>query len=136
MSLVRGHAFLFDLKNEPAHLWVIASDPDIEGYCLIVSLTSFKGNSDRTVVLNAGEHPFIKWPTCVAYSLSELITAEQLINYVSLGHAKMHLAPLTEKVIELVFDGFLASQFTKRRIKTYVRASKDKKVIETAVLTY
>ena len=113
---------------------MIASDPDIDGYCLIVSLTSFKGSSDRTVVLNAGEHPFIKWPTCVAYSLSDLITTEQLTNYVSLGHAKMHLAPLTEKVLDLVFDGFLASQFTKKRIKAYVRTIKEKKKNDKAVL--
>jgi hypothetical protein len=126
VSLVQGQAFLFDLRNEPAHLWVIVSDPDADGNCLIVSLTSFKGCSDRTVVLNAGEHPFIKWPTCVAYAFSDLITEDQLANYVSLGHAKMHVFPLKEEIVKLVFDGFLASPFTKKRIKTYVRVSKEK----------
>jgi hypothetical protein len=132
MLLVRCQTFHFDLKSEPCHLWVIASDPDPAGNSLIVSLTSLKGSKDQTVILHAGEHPFIKWATCVAYGQSDLISEEKLSNFIAQGNARMHTSPMKPETTNLIFDGFLASDFTKNRIRNYVKDLKEKKKSSTS----
>jgi hypothetical protein len=121
-----GQTFLFPISGEQtAHLWIIVTPPDkSSGVFLIVSLTSLKGNKDQTVVLRAGEHPFIKWDTCVAYGLSELTSEEKLQQLVDGREARLHQSDVSAKLLELILDGFLASDFTKRRITDFVKKFK------------
>jgi hypothetical protein len=123
LSISAGNTFLYDLKRDPAHLWVIATDPDEENRFLIVSLTSLKGSKDQTVILHGGDHEFIKWSTCVAYAQSDLMSAERLQELIACGNAKMH-ADMKPSCTTLILDGFLASDFTKKRIVEFVRQYK------------
>lgn len=120
MQVAAGSTFLFDLSSPPAHLWVVASIPDSEGRFLVVSLTSLKGSKDQTVILNPGDHPFIKWPTCAFYQLADIMTVAKLEEVIRLGHAKLR-EPLSPKLAALVLDGFAASQFTKKRVVEFAR---------------
>jgi hypothetical protein len=115
-----GQTFLFDLKQETAHLWVICTDPDTDGQCLIVSLTTLKGSKDQTVILNGTDHQFLKHATSVAYAQSDLISIELLQELISSGRARMQ-SPMTPSITALIVDGFPASQFTKKRIVSFVR---------------
>ena len=125
MTFTAGNTYLFPLsQSQTAHLWVICTDPNPDEQVLVVSLTSLNGSKDQTVILHGGEHPFLRWATCVAYGLSELISCEMLRNHIQCGRAKMHANLGTEKT-QLILDGFLASDFTKKRILQFVRAYKE-----------
>lgn len=69
------------------------------------------------------EHPFLKWDTCISYALAEIVTAQKLQTYLEQGRARMH-APATPAVLRLILDGFLASDFTKNRVRDFVRQYK------------
>jgi hypothetical protein len=123
--LSAGSTFLFDLRGN-IHLWVVASDPDDEGRFLVVSLTSLKGSRDQTVILHGGEHPFLKWPTCVFYQQSDIMTVAQLEQLIASGNAKMRETMAADKTA-LILDGFLASEFTRKRVIAFARAYKAKR---------
>jgi hypothetical protein len=119
-----GDTFLFPLDgSEIAHLWVVATAPDGRGEFAVVSLTSLAGAKDRTVVLQQGEHPFLRHPTCVHYGAAELTSVEKLQENLDCGLAKMR-ERLRPDVLELVVDGFAASNRTKRRLREYVQERK------------
>ena len=88
-----GQTFHYPLRSPAkAHLWIIATGPSAQaGSFAAVSLTSLRGAKDQTVILRQGEHPFIKWDTCVAYALAEIITVEHLEARLSKGAARMDL---------------------------------------------
>jgi hypothetical protein len=121
VNFAAGQTFLFPLsERHTAHLWVVATDPNPDGLILIVSLTSLNGSKDQTVILHGGEHPFIKWATCVAYNLADLMNCEVLEEHIQMGRAKRH-ADMRAEVVRLILDGFTASRFTKKRIQQFVR---------------
>lgn len=120
MLISAGSTFLFDLQGN-IHLWVIASDPDSEGRFLVVSLTSLKGSKDQTVILHGGEHPFLKWATCAYYQQSDIMTVAKLEQLIAAGSAKLR-EPLADDKTALVLDGFMASDFTKKRVLEFARA--------------
>ena len=124
MSFVAGETFLYPLGGEQTpHLWIVATTPGYDGLFAIVSLTSLKGSKDQTVILRSGEHPFIRWDTCVAYALADLTSTEQLQDFLNRGLAELR-GPLRRDLLELVVAGFSASPFTKRRINDFVRTAR------------
>lgn len=124
MQFTAGTTFLYPLgPTQTAHLWIIATDPDSQGNFAVVSCTSLKGAKDQTVILRQYEHPFLKWDTCVAYNLADIISCDQLEERISKGEARLH-SPTTFKVLDLVRDGFLASDFTKYRVRDFVKNQK------------
>ena len=47
------------------HLWIIVTEPNQDGLCIIVNLTTLGGSQDQTVTIAKGEHPFVNRPTSV-----------------------------------------------------------------------
>ena len=82
------------------HLWVIVTQPD--PLCIIVSLTTLRFSRDQTVVLNAGDHPFIKHAA---------------------GTAQLH-KPCPPDTLRLIQDGILASPYTARKVEMFYRQRK------------
>ena len=120
MSFRAGQTFLYPISEfETYHLWLIATDPNIEGQFAVVSFTSLRGSKDQTVLLRKAEHPFIRWDTCVAYMLADIITEQQLRERLESGEAREH-TPVPADILALVLDGFLASDYTKKRIRAFI----------------
>ena len=120
MIFSAGMTFLYPLEpSQTAHLWMIVTRPDSDGRFAVVSFTSLKGAKDQTVILRQGEHPFLKWDTCVAYALAQITTTTQLDEFLTTGEARMN-TPATYKLQRLVLDGFLASDQTKNRVRTFI----------------
>ena len=60
MALSAGSTFLLPVKLEwKNHLFIVLFDPNSSRETVIVNLTTAKPHSDRTTVLQQGEHPFI-----------------------------------------------------------------------------
>ena len=125
MSFRSGDTFLFPLGQDAQreHLWIIATEPNRDGLFAVVSFTTLKGAKDQTVILRKAEHPFLRWDTCVAYALAEIMSVDKLRNYIDCSTAKMHVRA-TEELLKLVLDGFSASAFTKNRVREFVLAHK------------
>lgn len=120
MSFRAVQTFLYPISEfETYHLWLIATDPNIEGQFAVVSSTSLRGSKDQTVLLRKAEHPFIRWDTCVAYMLADIITEQQLRERLESGEAREH-TPVPADILALVLDGFLASDYTKKRIRAFI----------------
>jgi hypothetical protein len=117
-----GQTFLFPLNenNLTQHLWVIATEPNSEGLFAVVSFTSLKGAKDQTVILRKTDHPFLRWDTCIAYALADIVSADDLDAYCQRGRAKMH-QDVTPEILRLILDGFSASELTKNRVRGFVR---------------
>ena len=122
MPFHAGQTFLFPLNegNQREHLWVIATEPNSAGLFAVVSFTSLKGAKDQTVILRKTEHPFLRWDTCVAYALAEIVNADDLHAYCQSGRAKMH-QDVAPAILRLILDGFSASDLTRNRVRDFVR---------------
>jgi hypothetical protein len=120
-----GQTYLYPLNDEARreHLWIIVTEPNADGQFATVSLTSLKGAKDQTVTLLKAEHAFIKWDTCVLYALAEVSTTDRLQSYIESGAAKMH-QDLRPDILGLILDGFTASDFTKNRVREFVKEYK------------
>jgi len=117
-----GQTYLFPLNDETRkeHLWIIATEPNADGQFATASFTSLKGAKDQTVTFLKNEHPFIRWDTCILYSLAEITSIQTLQACLDCGSAKMHQdAPAA--MLGLILDGFVASDFTKNRVRQFVR---------------
>lgn len=124
MPFSAGQTFLFPLGGpDKAHLWIICTDPDPSDMFVVVSITSLRGSKDQTVILRSGEHPFIRWDSCVFYQLADLIDSHKLSVRLACREARMHDV-LNPSLLRLVQDGFTASQFTKNRLIDYMRKIK------------
>lgn len=124
MSFHAGQTFLYPLaENETAHLWIIATEPNEDGLFAIANVTSLKGAKDQTVILQANEHPFLKWETCVMYGLAEISSGDKLQGYLDGGIAKLQ-KDLSQKALALVLDGFTASDYTKYRLREFIKQYK------------
>jgi hypothetical protein len=72
-----GDTFL--LPNFDDHLWAVISDPTIDAqHVVVVLFVSWTEKYDQACVLNGGEHPFIKHPTCVQYPGAKVVTDARL----------------------------------------------------------
>lgn len=80
MPFSAGDTFILTHATGPTpHLWVILWGPEGEADSFImVSLSTMKPHSDRTVLIQVGEHPFIQHDTCAVYSDLRKTTAAKL----------------------------------------------------------
>jgi hypothetical protein len=125
VSFHAGQTFLFPLndENQREHLWIIATEPSSERLFAIASFTSLRGAKDQTVIFRAAEHPFLKWDTCISYAQAEIMSVEKLETHLQCGRARMH-KDATQAVLQLILAGFSASDFTKNRVRDFVRAAR------------
>jgi hypothetical protein len=95
-----GETFL--LPNDDDHLWAIISDPVVDPQRVVVVLfVSWTEKYDQACVLNGGEHPFIKHPTCVQYPGAALVSDATLEARRQSGELKMK-APLSPDLLALI----------------------------------
>jgi len=115
---LKGLTFL-DPGEQP-HLWIVLTDGmDYESltykrkeYALVVNVTTSR--FDKSCVLNAGDHPFIKHDSYVYYAKAELYSARRLLesfmNRKLRRMAKFDLKDARQRaVFERVRRGFLKS---------------------------
>jgi hypothetical protein len=124
LTFKAGQTFLSPIAaDQTAHLWVIATAPNESGQFAIVNLTSLRGAKDQTVILRKGEHPFVKWDTCVNYALAEISSSGVLEANLARGLAKIQ-EDVSAEILRYIVDGFNGSQYTKNRVRDFVREAK------------
>ena len=114
-----GDSFMLPKPGqETEHLWVLITKPDPGTHeALMVNLTTQRPHSDRTTILNVGEHPFVQKPSVIFYADARIVDTRLLDAAVQRGACGTH-APFQPPVMARIQAGIAASPLTPRRIKT------------------
>lgn len=104
--------------HDKRHLWVLVTGVNPQtGEAIIVNFTTERPHSDKTVVIQPGEHPFVDRPTVVFYADARFASLAHLDAAIQQGIATRH-DPLTPALLKRVQAGLLASTLTPTKIKT------------------
>ncbi len=116
--LDRGDTFLTgDGDEDNFHLWVIITPPS-EGEVITVCVVTAHKRSERLVVLHAGDHPFIKHESVVAYRYSKIRAVVDIEAAMVTGAAKKREA-MAEDTVRRIEVGLVESDFTPTDVRYY-----------------
>lgn len=118
-----GETFIgYDLGN---HLWIVLSLPTERGEIALVNLTTH-GRSSRCgthcVVVQPGEHPFVRRDSCVHYRKAVLGLAAPLNAARNQRTLRTH-APVEPELLRRIQNGALSMHETEPGFKAAVRAT-------------
>jgi hypothetical protein len=101
------------------HLWVVLTDPDGNpAQVVIANLTTRKADSDDTVVLNVGDHSYIKHETIVYYADARLATVEGIEKIAQFPNYGYH-DDCSDELLGKIQQGLLTSRYTPKKVKDY-----------------
>ena len=91
--------------DEGRHLFVVISDPvrspdDV----VLVPLTTFEHYKDQSCILNVGDHPFVKHPTCIGYSDAQCSPVKKLGQLLESRDIRRR-KPMCEDVLARILEG-------------------------------
>jgi hypothetical protein len=99
-----GDTFLLGDKEVDDHLWVILSDPTKDPQrVLIVSLTTAAPHKESVCLIEAGEHPWVRHRTCVAYDKGKAVSLAQLYDLKNKGLIQLQ-APVSPTLLARIRD--------------------------------
>ncbi len=115
-----GSAFLLrDPNRTKFHLWFVLTDPEgVDGLMVAVMVCTMKVFADETVVLEPGDHPFIKHQSCVAYSSAKYVKKSRIEVALRDRHCFLKES-MPSPLLRRVRDGLLTSPFTIHAIRDY-----------------
>jgi hypothetical protein len=116
-----GDTFLLPKSSDdPEHLWVVVTPPDPGGKAVCVNITTAYPYSERTTLIQAGEHPFVKHESVVRYSDAKLLDLN-LVQKALDCHQTTYIAkqhqPCSSPLLKKVQEGLLKSKSVVHGIK-------------------
>ena len=118
-----GDTFLTgDGDEDNFHLWVIITPPQA-GEVVTVCIVTAHRRSERLIVLNAGDHPFIKHESVVAYYFSKIRMVEDIEEMLARGLAKKR-EPVNPELLRRIQTGLLDSDFIPNAVRAYYSSVK------------
>ena len=130
MPFAAGDTFLFGTDTNSLHLHVIICGPASEAVSVVVvSFNTAQNWTDKTVVLQVGEHPFISRQTSVNFQLAQIIPVV-VLEQIEQRNANLHpnfstfhrQDAASQALVEKLIQGTLDSPLTPKHIKKTVRA--------------
>ena len=123
MSILSGDTLLpsHKYKNIDCHLWVVLTDPDGDPLKVVmVNMTSLRPNVDTTVILDIGEHPFVRYKTVINYGCARFTEIRSINKVLEKGLVTIK-DPASDKLLQKIQNGLLESMETPKDIKEYCR---------------
>jgi hypothetical protein len=121
MDLLRAGRSLY-LSERPGaapHLWLVLTDPHGNPPEVVLTMVrTRKRFTDDTVILNVGDHPFVKHESCVHYSDAQRFSVAAIMQRAAEGHCELR-ADMTSALLARVRQGLRDSPFTVYAIKDY-----------------
>ena len=119
MTISQGDTLL--PGQPPHHLWVVLTDPgDDSSKVVLVNLTSLRPNVDTTVILDRGDHPFVKHKTVINYGDAKFSSIRSINDGCENGIIKIR-DPVSTKLLQRIKQGLLESKETPENVKKYCR---------------
>jgi hypothetical protein len=115
-----GDTFLTgDGVEDNFHLWIVIT-PANEGEVVTACVVTAHKRSERLVVLNQGDHPFIQHESVIAYLHSKIRTVPDLEELLNKGIAKKR-DPVSLELLKRIQAGLVESDFTPNGVRAYYR---------------
>ncbi len=112
-------SFCTDDYPYPSHLFIVVTLPSGNPPSVVlVNFTSLRKGSDTTVVLDKGDHPFIKKRTVVDYRWARIKGVRDLKALVKNGDATPD-CPCRSDILKRIQDGVLRSPDTPIEVKKF-----------------
>lgn len=116
-----GDTFLTDDGDEENfHLWIIITPPN-EGEVITVCVVTAHKRSERLVVLNSGDHPFITHESVIAYGWSKIRAVGDIEAAFAAKAAKLR-EPISPAILKRAQDALLDSDFTPNGVRHYFKS--------------
>ena len=104
------------------HLWIVATEPLLgTGQAILVNVTSLRTDSDTTLMLNRGDHPFIVKPSVISFSDAIAADVRQVARGIDDGYFPQQ-SPCSAALIKRIQNGILASRRTPQKVKIFYRS--------------
>ena len=97
------------------HLWGVFSER-FEGQVFIANVTTLRRHSDRSCVLQPGEHRDVRHPSCINYADSRFVAVDRLELLAGLRIAP----PFSRDIVQRVVAGALRSDQSPARVKAQI----------------
>ncbi|MBM3321440.1 MAG: hypothetical protein FJY73_12260 [Candidatus Eisenbacteria bacterium] len=109
-------------RGEPKpHLWFILTNPEGDPPQVVaVMLQTATRFTDETVVLQPGEHSFVRHASSVHYSTAKYFSVPAISRALRTGECHLR-EDVSESLLEKLRAGLLDSPFTVNAIKEYCR---------------
>lgn len=127
-DLYPGTAFYYKKAiSDRSHLFFILTEPDEVDQVLVVVAVNLTGKTDRglgsdtTVVLDVGDHPFIKKPSVIVYQKAEFFKTEKLLRYIN-EEKSLEVEELDDELFKKIQKGLLESDQTPIKFQKYCQS--------------
>lgn len=101
------------------HLWFVVTEPEENsGKFVAVMLVTRRSFTDKTVVLNDDDHPFVRHLSSVHYSTANYFYLKHIQRAVQKGRCHIK-EDMTDDLLQRVRDGLLDSPRTPHTIRDY-----------------
>lgn len=128
MDILRaGRTLLLrEFPESNPHLWLVLTDPvGKPAQVVAVMVRTVTAFTDRTVVLNAGDHPFIRHPSSVHYSTATFFRVRAIQR--SIRQRQCYIQEdMSPELLQRVCRGLLSSPFTVNAVREHCQESFDK----------
>ena len=91
------------------------------GLTVIVSVTTLRNALDQTLILRAGDHPFIRHESVVFFADARIVNGARLQMLVDEYRMRTH-QPCATWLIDEVEAGLKASPYTPKKVLTFISA--------------
>ncbi len=119
--LPSGFAFLDgNDEEEDYHLHIIASEADRDGYVIVLSVSSMYRFADRTTLLKASDHPWLKHDSYIAYNFAKVQKAAMIESRLA-RLPRMIQQPCSDALLKRVQAGILESEQSENGVKNFYR---------------
>jgi hypothetical protein len=98
------------------------TEPNENGVVVIVNVTTHSPDKDGTVILDEGDHPFMRHPSSVYYALARLSSWAMIQKAIGNGLVVLQ-EPMTDSLLDRVRQGGLKSPFTPGKIKSAIKVA-------------
>ena len=125
MEIIRaGRTLLLLLHKIPQskpHLWFVLTDPTEKlPEVVAVMVRTLRSFTDKTVILDVGDHPFIRRPSSVQYSSAEFFRINAIQHSILRRHCYLR-EDMSPDLLQQVRQGLFNSHFTVNAIRDYCR---------------
>jgi hypothetical protein len=119
-----GDTFIAPLTSRAIeHLWIVITAADAEGKAVAVNVTTRRSFSETTVILNEGDHPFVKHPSVINYTDAQFIDLKAVEKAIEKATQKFRLqtpSTLLARLIEEDPGGHEENPISKKTHKAAV----------------
>jgi hypothetical protein len=121
-----GATFLLPKSSASTeHLWIVLTEPDATtGKAVCVNVTTRQPFSETTVILQPGEHPFVKHESVVHYADASFLDLKLIDAALSLKTSKFVCVThqtCSPELLKKVRDGLIKSKFVSAGIKDFCK---------------